>query len=54
MSYGSYETLIVEREGHIGWLIFNRPEQLNAMNNAMRDELAEVKRALWHELERTP
>ena len=40
MNYGSYETLIVERQGHIGWLIFNRPEQLNAMNNQMRDELA--------------
>ena len=50
MSYGSYETLIVEREGHIGWLIFNRPEQLNAMNNAMRDELADA----WIELDNDP
>lgn len=34
-----YETLDVERRGHVGWLLFNRPERLNAMNNAMRDEL---------------
>jgi enoyl-CoA hydratase/carnithine racemase len=50
MSYGGYETLIVERQGHVGWLIFNRPEQLNAMNNAMRDELADA----WLELDRDP
>ena len=23
-----YETLIVEKRGHVGWLIFNRPESL--------------------------
>ena len=50
MGYGSYETLIVERQGHVGWLIFNRPEQLNAMNNTMRDELADA----WLELDRDP
>jgi len=31
----SYETLIVERRGHVGWLIFNRPEALNAHNLPM-------------------
>jgi hypothetical protein len=31
----SYETLAVERRGHVGWLLFNRPERLNAMNNTM-------------------
>ena len=50
MSYGNYETLIVERQGHVGWLIFDRPEQLNAMNNTMRDELADA----WIELDRDP
>ncbi len=38
----SYETLIVERDGHIGWLINNRPDQLNAMNAKMRDEFADA------------
>ena len=45
-----YETLIVERRGHVGWLILNRPQALNAMNNAMRDELA----AAWAELDGDP
>ncbi len=42
-----YETLKVERHGPVGWLINNRPERLNAMNNAMRDEFAEA----WKELD---
>jgi enoyl-CoA hydratase/carnithine racemase len=47
---GSYETLKVERHGPVGWLIFDRPEQLNAMNSAMRDELADA----WVELDQDP
>ena len=50
MSYGSYEHLVVERHGPVGWLINDRPEQLNAMNNAMRDEFADA----WLELDRDP
>ncbi len=50
MSYGNYETLIVERHGHVGWLINNRPDQLNAMNARMRDEFADA----WIELDRDP
>ena len=46
----SYETLIVERRGAVGWLIFNRPDRRNAMNNAMRDELREA----WTELNEDP
>jgi enoyl-CoA hydratase len=42
----SYETLVVERRGRVGWLLFNRPDRRNAMNNAMRDELREA----WTEL----
>ena len=45
-----YETLKVERRGHVGWLLFNRPERRNAMNNAMRDEL----RQAWQELADDP
>jgi enoyl-CoA hydratase len=46
----TYETLKVERHGPVGWLIFDRPDQLNAMNNTMRDELAEA----WKELDDDP
>ena len=46
----SYDTLQIERHGHVGWLIFNRPGSLNAMNSRMRDELAEA----WLELDRDP
>ena len=46
----TYETLLVEREDHIGWLVFNRPEAGNAMDATM---LAELERA-WHELDADP
>lgn len=41
-----YETLELDRRGHVGWLIFNRPARRNAMNSVMRDEL----RRAWTEL----
>ena len=47
---GSYNTLAIERHGRVGWLINDRPEQLNAMNNEMRDEFADA----WLELEADP
>ena len=46
----SYETIIVERQGHVGWLIFNRPDALNAMNATMMGELE----AAWRELDADP
>jgi enoyl-CoA hydratase/carnithine racemase len=46
----SYEHLVVERQGPVGWLINNRPDQLNAMNSAMRDEFAHA----WRELDGDP
>jgi enoyl-CoA hydratase/carnithine racemase len=45
-----YQTLIVERHGPVGWLINNRPEQLNAMNNTMREEFADA----WTDLDQDP
>jgi enoyl-CoA hydratase len=46
----SYETLVVERDGPVGWITFNRPDVGNAMNAAMFDELARV----WIELDDDP
>ena len=45
-----YESLIVERDGPIGWLVFNRPDAGNAMDATM---LAELERA-WRELDDDP
>jgi enoyl-CoA hydratase len=46
----TYEHLLIERHGHVGWLINNRPDQLNAMSAAMRDEFA----LAWRELDDDP
>jgi enoyl-CoA hydratase len=45
-----YETLMVERRGPVGWLIFDRPDAANAMDAAMFRELEEA----WRELDRDP
>ncbi len=47
MSLKRYEHLVVERRGPVGWLINDRPDQLNAMNARMRDEFADA----WRELD---
>jgi enoyl-CoA hydratase len=44
--YPELETLRLERVGPVGWLINNRPEQLNAMNARMRDEFETAWRTL--------
>jgi enoyl-CoA hydratase/carnithine racemase len=46
----TYETLEVEREGHVGWLIFDRPDAGNALDATM---FAELERA-WTELADDP
>ncbi|HEX6418036.1 MAG TPA: enoyl-CoA hydratase/isomerase family protein [Acidimicrobiales bacterium] len=46
----SYATLEVSRDGHVGWLVFDRPDRGNAMDAAM---LAELE-AAWRELDRDP
>jgi enoyl-CoA hydratase/carnithine racemase len=43
----SYEHLVLQRQGPVGWLVFDRPEVGNAMNAPMMDELE----AAWAELE---
>ncbi len=48
--YRDYTCLKLERHGPVGWLINDRPEQLNAMNNTMRDEFADA----WLELDADP
>ena len=42
-----YETLVVERRGNVGWLVFDRPEAGNAMNARMFEELERA----WTELD---
>ena len=50
MTYPELECLKLERRGPVGWLINNRPDQLNAMSARMRDEFA----VAWTELDRDP
>ncbi|MCU1624332.1 MAG: Enoyl-CoA hydratase/isomerase [Frankiales bacterium] len=49
-SYDGFDTLVVERRGRVGWILFARPERRNAMNNGMRDEL----RKAWNVLDADP
>jgi enoyl-CoA hydratase/carnithine racemase len=44
------QTLLVERHGPVGWLIFNRPRTGNAMDAAMMGALP----AAWRELDADP
>jgi len=44
------KTVLVEREGRILTITLNRPEKLNAYNQAMKDEL----RAAWIEVRDDP
>ena len=46
MAY-DYETLLVEKRGHVAWLYFNRPDALNAFNVQMTDDLNDA----WKELD---
>jgi enoyl-CoA hydratase len=48
--YSHYTCLELERHGPVGWLINNRPDQLNAMSATMRDEFGQA----WLELDADP
>jgi enoyl-CoA hydratase/carnithine racemase len=50
MKYPELETLKLERVGPVGWIVNNRPEQLNAMNARMRDEFE----VAWKTLDADP
>jgi enoyl-CoA hydratase/carnithine racemase len=50
VSPSSFTSLLVERSGPVGWLIFNRPHAGNAMDAAM---FFELERA-WRELDEDP
>jgi enoyl-CoA hydratase len=45
-----YSRLRVERQGAVGWLVFNRPDAGNAMDATMFDELERA----WRELDADP
>ncbi len=38
----SYETIRVEREKNVAWIILNRPHRLNALNDVMMEELGDI------------
>lgn len=46
-----YETLLVERRGAVEWLTLNRPDQLNALNQTLVDELQHYFGGLRRRLE---
>ena len=41
-----YETLKIEREGHLTWLVLNRPDSLNAMSSTLIREVSDFFRGL--------
>ncbi len=47
----SFETVIYEKQGEIGWVTLHRPERLNLYNVQMRDDLFEVLTAVRDDLE---
>jgi enoyl-CoA hydratase/carnithine racemase len=49
-TYQGYESLVVERRGPVGWLVFDHPDRGNAMDATM---LAELERA-WADLDGDP
>ncbi len=46
----TFSTLDVSREGHVGWLVFDRPDVGNAMDATMLGELEQA----WQELDADP
>ena len=40
------ETLILQKEDHLGWIKFNRPDAMNALNTQMAKDLIAAARDL--------
>jgi enoyl-CoA hydratase len=38
----TYETILVEQRGRVGWITLHRPEALNALNSTLAGEVAEA------------
>lgn len=38
----AYETIKIEREDHVVWIVLNRPHRLNAINHTMMEELLDA------------
>src|SRR5215470_20124945 len=49
MAQRTYETVKVEREGGIAWVILNRPEKRNAMSPRLHEEMVQVLNELEYD-----
>jgi trans-feruloyl-CoA hydratase/vanillin synthase len=49
MAHRTYETVKVEREGGIAWVILNRPEKRNAMSPRLHEEMVQVLNELEYD-----
>jgi enoyl-CoA hydratase/carnithine racemase len=47
----SYEALLIEKEGAVDWVTFNRPEALNSLNTTLVDELLDYFQTLYFDRE---
>ena len=46
MTDSSYETILLERQGRVGWITLNRPKVLNALNLQLMNEVIDAATAL--------
>ena len=46
MTDSSYETILLERQGRVGWITLNRPKVLNALNLQLMNEVVDAATTL--------